>query len=69
MTKLEGTYWAGVPCHANTMLQGGEAPRHEGSNTLFNVFKPAAKAASGGFAGRSMGLLLRLLASRMNRSR
>ena len=45
--KLVVTYCAGAPCHANTMLQGGEAPRHVRSNTLFNMFKPAAKAASG----------------------
>ena len=69
MTKLEGTYWAGVPCHAKTMLQGGEAPRHVRSNTLFNLLRPATQAASVGLAGRSMGLLLRLLASRRKRSK
>jgi hypothetical protein len=63
------TYCAGVPCHANTMLQGGEAPRLVRSNTLFSLLRPATQAASARLAGRSMGLLLRLLASRRNRSK
>ena len=50
--KLEGPYCAGVACQANTTLQGGEAPRHVRSNTLFSVFKLAVKAASGALAAR-----------------
>ncbi len=67
--KLEGTYCAGVPCHANTMLQGGEAPRHVRSKKLFSLFSPATQAASVALAGHIIMLLLRLLPSRMNRSR
>ena len=47
------------------MLQGEEGPRHVRSNRLFSLLRPATLAASEGLAGRSMGLLLRLLASGM----
>jgi hypothetical protein len=50
------------------MLQAESAGRHVRSNKLFSLFSPETQAGSKRFAGRIIGLLLRLFISRMNKS-